>query len=100
MDTQLEDALLALKRDFPLPIPVHVETVACITDEEESQFFGMADKILGVFLIVITDTYDLTQQVDTLWHEWTHCLIWPRCRHRHSKQFWAACGRIYSHHQD
>ena len=100
MDEQLEEALIKLKRDFPLRLPVHVETAACITCSKGSHYFGMAIEIVGVFLIVIADTYDTSQQVDTLWHEWTHCLLWPRCKYRHSARFWTAYGKIYSHYQD
>lgn len=100
MHADLSLSLRHLKRDFPLSRPVRVRTYDSVRDEEGTRLFGCASLRNGVFLIMIERHADMSVQIDTLWHEWTHCLIWPRCRRRHSKHFWRVYGQIYSHYQD
>ena len=99
MDTRLLRALRKLKRDFPLRYPVRVKTSEVLT-QDGHRLFGCVNKVNGVFAIVIQRHPDVSVQIDTLWHEWTHCLLWPQCKYRHSSRFWATYGRIYSHYQD
>lgn len=93
--------LRTLKRDFPLPHPVRVRTVETLMLDGHRLFGCMTmTKNDDVFLITLQRHPDISVQVDTLWHEWSHCLLWPRCKYRHSARFWAAYGQIYSHYQD
>ncbi len=90
--------LRKLKRDFPLSKPVEVRTFGTLMDGED-RLFGTAELVGNRYKIQIA-RFDESTMIDTLWHEWTHCLLWPRCRYRHTKTFWTAYGRIYSHYQD
>lgn len=100
MDSGLASVLRDLKRDFPLPHPVQVRTLDVVRFHDGSEIHGYATLRRDRFLIVIERHPDISVQIQTLWHEWTHCLIWPRCRRRHSQNFWRVYGQIYSHYQD
>ena len=89
-----------LKRDFPLDLPVRVRTFKKLVNHSNDRLFGAAAKLNGHYEIYIQRHADASVQIDTLWHEWAHCLLWPRCRLRHSAAFWAVYGKIYSHYQD
>lgn len=100
MDDRLRKWSTKLKRDFPLRGPVEIRTVQHLICKERGRLFGTADLLGTTFRITIERHPDISVQIDTLWHEWTHCLLWPRCRMRHSKAFWTQYGRIYSFYQD
>lgn len=99
MDHRLRDAVRNLDRDFPLRDAVQVRTVATLICPYRGRLFGMAERPKW-FVITIQRHADMSVQIDTLWHEWTHCLVWPDCREKHDERFWRTYGRIYSHYQD
>jgi len=92
--------LRKLKRDFPLNRVVSVRTYTVLTDSDGNRLYGCMDKINEEFKICLLRHDDVSIMIDTLWHEWTHALLWPRCRFRHSKQFWQTYGKIYALYQD
>lgn len=100
MHVRLLRNLKKLKRDFPLNLPVRVSTFKKLTNHSNDRLFGAAAKVNGVYEIYIQRHADISIQIDTLWHEWVHCLLWPRCRLRHSAAFWSVYGKIYSRYQD
>lgn len=100
MDIRVRRAMAKLKRDFPLSRQVRVQTVERLVCEKGHRLFGTANLIGERFVITLQRHIDISVQIDTLWHEWTHCLVWPRCKYRHSARFWMAYGQIYSHYQD
>lgn len=89
-----------LKRDFPLGRPVSVRTHKSLVDHENNRIYGSADLIDDSFRINILRHEDESVCIETLWHEWVHCLLWPRCKFRHSKIFWECYGKIYTKYQD
>ncbi len=100
MDQRLRAAMCKLKRDFPLNGPVRVQTVDELVNDKNEQLHGCAWKDEDMFHIAIQRHVDISVQIHILWHEWTHCLVWPRCIYRHSARFWRVYGQIYSHYQD
>lgn len=100
MHLGLQRAIRKLKRDFPLRLPVQVRTYEVLICKDRGRLFGTAEQVGNVFKICIQRHVDVSIQIDTLWHEWAHCLIWPRCRVRHTKLFFITYGEIYSHYQD
>lgn len=100
MDVRLQRWVVKLKRDFPLSLPVRVRTHEVLVNSENHRLFGLVHKDEAGFHIQIQRHADVSVQIDTLWHEWTHCLIWPRCTVRHSKLFWETYGRLFAHYQD
>lgn len=99
MDLRLSRALRKLKRDFPLSCPVRVRTVEKLVCSERGRLFGCMEKHGDMFTIHIERHPDISVQIDTLWHEWAHCLLWPKSKN-HRGQFWPVYGRIFSHYQD
>ena len=100
MQLGVRRAMARLKRDFPLSRPVQVRTLERLVCGKGHRLFGTANLIGERFVITLQRHADISVQIDTLWHEWTHCLIWPRCKYRHSSRFWMTYGQIYSHYQD
>lgn len=101
MHVRLRREIRSLKRDFPLRCPVSVRTFEGLhTHGCKEKIFGCVQKGPPTFEIWLERNMDVFVQIDTLWHEWTHCLLWPRCRVRHSQAFWDTYGRIYRHYQD
>lgn len=98
--TKLWRYLRKLKKDFPLRAPVRVRTKPDLTTDEGHGIFGCAVFHRGVFTIHINRNDDESVMIDTLWHEWTHCLLWPQCSRRHSKRFWQVYGEIYQRYLD
>lgn len=88
-----------LKRDFPLRHPVSVRTHEALTDSDGHRLFGCVTRGESAFRILLARG-DVSVMIDTLWHEWTHALLWPRCTQRHSKAFWTQYGKIYARYQD
>lgn len=89
-----------LKRDFPLQIPVIVRTYPEIKDHSGHDLHGTCDLVNGVFRICLSRKYDEASMVETLWHEWTHCLVWPRCKYRHTRRFSDQYFAIYRKYLD
>jgi hypothetical protein len=100
MDVRLEHAVESLKRDRPLPKRVSVIVVPSIDPTCASNRYGEMNLFKRGFQIKIWDHVDIGVQIDTLWHEWAHCLLYPKCKYRHSKLFWTTYGRIYSRYLD
>lgn len=98
MNTRVRKYLNKLKRDFPLRKPIRVRTYDTVTN-----FFG--DKIFGTiqdkgdrFEIWLLRHQDEDVMIDTLFHEWTHALLWPKCTSKHTDLFFKAYGAIYRHY--
>jgi hypothetical protein len=79
---------------------VQVRTVERLVSDEGHRLHGTAELIGDVFRITIARHEDVSVQIDTLWHEHTHCLLWPRCKYRHSKKFAETYFAIYRHYLD
>lgn len=99
MDLRLAKSLKNLKRDFPLNRPVNVRTFDKISCRERGRLFGCMFVRNDRFIIWIERNQDIAVQIDTLWHEWTHCILWPKSK-THRGQFWPVYGRIFHHYQD
>jgi hypothetical protein len=52
------------------------------------------------FVIDVEQSPDPSVSIDTLFHEWGHCLTWPWTGEEHSQEFFKACGRIYQRYVD
>lgn len=96
---RVRQVVRALKRDFPLDRPVCVRTFAELYDGPH-RLYGTCHLRPSGFAICLARNDDVSVMIDTLWHEWTHALLWPRCRYRHSRDFWNQYGEIYRKYLD
>ncbi len=99
MTPKVRKYLRLLKRDFPLRKPVKVRTYPKLK-HDGYELHGTCDLISGVYRISLSRNFTESENIETLWHEYVHALLWPRCKYRHSKAFWECYGRIYRHYQD
>ncbi len=91
--------LRLLKRDFPTSKPVRVRTSPDLHSEDD-KVFGTCRLMDGYFLISLDRNHVESVVIDTLFHEWVHALLWPRCKFRHTKRFWDQYGEIYRKYID
>lgn len=90
-----------LKQDFPLRFPVSVRTypkLVCV--DGKTKLHGTCEFINGKFRISLSRKCTESEMIDTLWHEWAHCLLWPRCKFRHTKRFAEQYFAIYRKYLD
>jgi len=99
MDIEVLRYCRNLKRDFPLKYPVRVRTAPNL-NYRGLPLYGATYLTSGIFTIYLLREAEVTIQIDTLWHEWAHCLLWPKYQYRHTRVFWHTYGRIYSLYQD
>ena len=106
MHIRLRKYVAKLKRDFPLKsASIRVRTAKILLGDPDKKgkrhrIFGTACRYEDYDLIIIERHADLSIQIDTLWHEWTHLILWPKCKYRHTKLFWCKYGEIYHHYLD
>lgn len=100
MTPKVRKYLRLLKRDFPLRKPVKVRTQPRIFNEKGEELHANCDLVNEVFLIGISRKFTESEQIESLWHEWTHCRIWPHCKYRHTKRFSDQYFAIYRKYLD
>lgn len=82
--------LQRLREGCPAPMPVAVRVV----NRPKSSHWGYAGKRKGSFSIELHRACDAVQ-VDTLIHEWAHCLSWGADAIDHGDEFGKAWARAY-----
>lgn len=99
MTPKVRKYLRLLKRDFPLRKPVQVRTCEELK-QDGHVIHGTCDLVGDVFRISLSRKFTESEQIETLWHEWTHALIWPHCKYRHTKRFSDQYFAIYRKYLD
>lgn len=101
MPTKVRKYLRKLRRDFPTRRPVRVHTKKEIVVDGHKLFAQIWDA--GEYIQIVRSK-ERNQcedvMVDSLLHEWTHAMLWPKCSRKHSKLFWFTYGLLYRKYVD
>ncbi len=100
MPGKLQKYLRKLKRDFPLRRPVKVRTYESIVGADGGILYGVIQDKGEYFEIWIRRCPDEAIMVDTLFHEWCHAMLWPKCSRKHTDLFFKTYGQVYRHYLD
>lgn len=83
----VKDEILWLKKNFPLDKKVSIWFV------DYKRYFGATFDLGDRFVIKIAKRLDWDTMVDTLYHEWAHCLTFD-IHPDHSRSWACAYGKI------
>lgn len=100
MSLKVRQYLQKLKRDFPLRKPVSVRIREVVRSDDGSDLYGTCCDGGERFQIVIASHADESVMCDSLFHEWCHAILWPKCSVRHTDLFFKTYGMIYRHYLD
>lgn len=80
-----------LRKKYPLQYPVEIRTVKAKKNDGTTNFDG------EVFRIRIREDQDFGPKIDSLTHEWAHCLTWFGAEQdeEHSSEWGIAQAAIY-----
>jgi hypothetical protein len=85
-DQEFRILLRTLRRDFPTDYPVKVKRVHRTIIGGTPPYYGTAHlvnedkpKEKRYYLITINNSHPWKVQLDTILHEWAHCLTWFQC---------------------
>jgi Zn-dependent peptidase ImmA (M78 family) len=88
-----------LKREFPAKKPIYVRRVITPFDKDftpKKRLYGYCVDKDDCFVVKINKNMSLSEQKDTLIHEWAHCLAgWENNKDPHSKEWGIAYAKIY-----
>lgn len=99
MTPKMHKFLRKLKRDFPLRKPVRVRTYKNLTCEGYKIYGSFRDNG-DTYEISIARHEDESIMIDTLFHEWCHAMLSPKCTVRHTDLFFKTYGQVYRHYLD
>ena len=87
-----------LRRNFPAQVTVHVQSKLLKKDQGETEYISDGSHKDGEwFNIKINRKQSFLSRIDTLIHEWAHCLTWfgAETYEDHSSEWGIALAKIY-----
>ncbi len=86
-----------LRRNFPAELPVRVRSCQMKDCGDSAYSEGMKD-----FRVRVKASQSLSARLDTVLHEWAHCLTWfgAECDEDHSSEWGITYAKLYRVHLD